>query len=241
MHTEDNSGKLEWQRLKTALFIPVLFVALLWAIKLGELVFGLELGVFGIYPRTAHGLIGIVTSPLIHANLQDHLYLNSLPLIILWTGILYFYRKIAMNVFFWIYLISGIGVWIFARNAYHIGASGLIYGLVAFIFFSGIIRKNASLLALSLFVTFIYGGLIWGVLPSDPTVSWEAHLFGAIAGIICAFYYRKMGPQRQRYQWEFEDDDDDDINLDELEKPQEGKIKIRYLYKREDGKQDNLN
>jgi membrane associated rhomboid family serine protease len=103
----------------------------------------------------------------------------------------YFYRKIAYKVLFFTYITSGIWVWIMARSAYHIGASGLVYSLVAFIITSGIIRNNIRLLSISLIVVFLYGSLSWGLFPSLPNISWESHLMGAISGIIIAIYYKK--------------------------------------------------
>jgi len=227
-------------KLRYSLFVPVLFTVILWLIKFGEFSFQIDLAVLGIKPRTFSGLIGIITAPLIHADIW-HLLSNTFPLLILWTGTLYFYRAIAHKVFLWIWLISGIGVWIFARPAFHIGVSGLIYGLVCFIFFSGIIRRSSRLLALSLLVTFLYGGMVWGILPVPTPVSWESHIAGAIAGIISAIYFRNLGPQRQKFEWEDEDDDED--GNDQLPfsgngtsgvPPPKGETKIRYIYKQKD-------
>jgi membrane associated rhomboid family serine protease len=105
-----------------------------------------------------------------------------------------------------IYLISGIWLWFGGRPAYHIGASGIIYGFASFLFISGIIRKYIPLMAISLLVAFLYGGLIWGVLPIDMKISWEGHLYGGIAGIVVAFYYKNKGPQRKKYDWEIEEE-----------------------------------
>ena len=166
----------------------------------------------GVYPRTLAGLPGIFFSPLIHAGI-DHLLSNTLPLIVVGSGTIYFYRSIAYRVIGLIWLFSGFWTWLAARGSYHIGASGLIYGLVCFLFFSGIIRKDTRLMAVSLLVTFLYGSMVWGILPIDQSVSWEAHLFGSIAGIICAFYYRQWGPQRPKTQWEIEEEQE---KLDEM-------------------------
>jgi membrane associated rhomboid family serine protease len=119
----------------------------------------------------------------------------------------YFYRPIAFSVFFWIYVMTGVWLWAAGREAYHIGASGLIYGFSSFLFFSGIFRKERTLMVLSLLVTFLYGGLVWGILPLSPQISWEAHLLGSLAGFITAFYFRKEGPQAKKYDWEEEKDE----------------------------------
>ena len=160
----------------------------------------------------SRGLLGILLGPLIHGGL-GHLAANSLPLIILGMGIFYFYTPIAYRVFFFIYLTSGMMLWFGGRAGYHIGASGLVYGFAAFLFLSGIIRKNIRLMAISLLVAFLYGGMIWGVLPIDPNVSWEGHLFGGISGLAVAFLYKDRGPQRKRYDWEIEEEMEE-MNMD---------------------------
>ena len=195
----------EAQTLKQSLKLPIAFVLLLWGIHLIEVLSDEELAAFmGILPRQAEGLLGIVTFPLIHGG-WGHLSSNSLPLIILGTAILFFYRPIALRSIAFIYLLHGALVFLAARPVTHIGASGLVYGFAAFLLTSGILRRERSLMALSMLVIFIYGGMIWGVLPIREGVSWEGHLFGAIAGIAAAFYYRREGPQRTPYEWEQED------------------------------------
>ena len=195
----------EAQTLKQSLKLPIAFVLLLWGIHLIEVLSDEELAAFmGILPRQAEGLLGIVTFPLIHGG-WGHLSSNSLPLIILGTAILFFYRPIALRSIAFIYLLHGAFVFLAARPVTHIGASGLVYGFAAFLLTSGILRRERSLMALSMLVIFIYGGMIWGVLPIREGVSWEGHLFGAIAGIAAAFYYRREGPQRTPYEWEQED------------------------------------
>lgn len=166
----------------------------------------------GILPRNFSGLVGIFTSPLIHGGFS-HLISNTAPLIFMGLGIFYFYPKVAYKVFTIIYLGTGILVWIFAREVYHIGASGIIYGFVSFLFFSGIFRKDNRSIALALIVILFYGGLIWGVLPIEKGVSWESHLFGAIAGIIAAFIFRKVDPPK-KYDWE---DEESEIPANKLE------------------------
>lgn len=183
---------LELKKLYYSFLPGIGFVTVLWFIKVLELIFDTHLHRMGIFPRQTEGLIGIATSPLIHADLE-HLYSNSFPLIILSAGIIYFYPKISFKVFSWIYFATGIWVWAFARESYHIGASGLIYGFASFLFFSGLFRKNRQLIAISLLVIFLYGGLVWGVFPINPRVSHETHLLGAIMGLIVAYSFRKEG------------------------------------------------
>lgn len=167
------------------------FIALLWLIKTIEWALSVDFGVFGIHPRTLEGTFGIITGPLIHGDFM-HLLSNSFPLILLGVGVLYFYNKIAVHVFLWIYLVTGISVWIFARDAYHIGASGVVYGLVAFLFFSSLFRRDARSIAIAFTVILLYGGMFYGVIPTDPHISWESHLLGSFTGIFCAFYYKKV-------------------------------------------------
>jgi membrane associated rhomboid family serine protease len=161
---------------------------------------------WGILPRTAEGLIGIFTCPFIHAD-NDHLLSNTLPILVVGTALIFFYRSISLRVIAMIWLLGGFWTWLMARDSYHIGASGLIYGAVVFLFFSGIFRKDVRLMAISFLVVFLYGSLAWGILPIDPAQSWEAHLTGSIAGFFAALHYRSRGPQRIRYSWEEEPDE----------------------------------
>jgi membrane associated rhomboid family serine protease len=176
-----------------SLLFPSFFLILIWIIKIFEIVFDLDLIFMGLYPLKLSGLIGIITAPLIHADVR-HLFDNSVPVFLLSLAIFYFYRPVAFNVFFLTWIISGILVWIGGRPAYHIGASGLIYGFASFLFFSGILRNSINLLAISLLVVFLYGSLVWGILPIDYKISWESHLFGALTGLFLALAYRHYGP-----------------------------------------------
>ena len=150
------------KRLKYSLIFPVLFLVIIWVIKIFEIELNLDFSFLGIYPLKVNGLIGILTAPLVHADL-NHLISNSVPFLILGVALFYFYPKVAYKVFILIYLMTNFWVWVSARSAYHIGASGIIYGLASFIFFSGLIRKNTRLAAISLLTIFVDGGLIWGV------------------------------------------------------------------------------
>ena len=176
---------------------------MLWVIHLITYLFEFYPYKLGILPRNFIGLVGIFSSPMIHGSFS-HLISNTAPLVFMGVGIFYFYPKVAYKVFTIIYIGTGILVWLFAREVYHIGASGVIYGFVSFLFFSGIFRKDNRSIALSLVVIFLYGGLIWGVLPVERGVSWESHLFGAIVGIIAAFIFRKVDPPK-KYEWEDEE------------------------------------
>lgn len=168
---------------------------------------------YGVHPLHWDGLPGILLMPFVHSGFK-HLMANSVPFLILGTALFYFYRELSIRVLIGIWLLSGIWVWFGGRgDSWHIGASGVIYGLSSFLFFSGLIRKNTQLAALALVVAFLYGSMIWGLFPDffpKENISWEGHLGGFISGIILAFYYRKSGPQRKKYSWEFEEEDEDD-------------------------------
>lgn len=182
--------KRERHLLLSSMKFPLIFTALIWLVKIYEIIFDLKLHSLGIYPLDFGSLHGIITSPLVHSNFK-HLISNTGPLFILTSGVFYFYRKIAFKIFTLTYLLTGLLVWLGAREAYHIGASGLIYGFAAFLFTSGIIRKDIRLSAVSLVVVFLYGGMIWGILPMKPQVSWESHLLGLVVGVALAIVYRK--------------------------------------------------
>ena len=167
------------------------FALLLWLVRAIEWGIAIDLGVFGIFPRSLSGMIGIITGPLVHGTFL-HLLSNTFPLIFLLIATFYFYDKIAIEVFLWIYLITGFWVWVAARQAYHIGSSGIVYGLAAFLLFSGLFRKDIRSIAVAVVIAFLYNGMLQGLLPNpgQQNVSWESHLLGAAAGIFCAFYFR---------------------------------------------------
>ena len=209
----------ERRRLLRSFAVPLLFVFLLWVVKLFEIISGIKLSFLGIYPQEVRGLIGIVTGPLIHGDLS-HLLANSAPLLVLGAAMFYFYREITYKVFFLLYFMTGLWVWVFARPAFHIGASSIIYGLATFIFISGLIRRNKRLMALALVVAFLYGSLVWGIFPEffpEKNISWEGHLMGILAGLVLAVYFRKEGPQRERYRWEEEEEEEEAGDNDEDE------------------------
>ncbi len=183
------------------MIIPGIFVFLMWLVKIVEVLFELDLTRFGIYPLSLQGLRGILFSPFIHASFS-HLFSNSLPLFFLSVALFYFYSEVAVKVFTWTFFLTGLLVWIAGRDAWHIGASGLVYGLASFLFFSGIIRKYFRLIALSLLIVFLYGSMVWGLFPGVyKNVSWESHMLGFFSGVVLAIWYRKEGPQQPVYEW----------------------------------------
>lgn len=179
----------EARKFKNSVFFVVSFTILLWLVKALEWAVALDFGFLGILPRTLSGTMGIITAPLVHGDVL-HLISNTFPLLLLGISVFYFYDRIALEVFAWIYFMSGFWVWMAARDAYHIGASGLVYGLVAFLFFSGLFRRDTKSLSISLVVIFLYGGMLQGLFPTNDRISWESHLLGALAGAFCAFFYR---------------------------------------------------
>ena len=167
---------------------PFRFVLLMWCFYFVQVYIYPPLNYFGIVPRSLYGLTGIFFAPLLHGNFL-HLVSNSIPLLVLGTLLYLFYNPIAPRVFAYCYVVTGILVWIFGREAMHIGASGLVYGIAFFLFFIGISQRDFRSLAISLITVFFYGGIIYGVLPSNSFVSWESHLMGAMVGIYCAFNF----------------------------------------------------
>jgi membrane associated rhomboid family serine protease len=165
--------------------IPLRLVFLMWLFFFLEYNFNLPLSAFGIHPRSLTGLIGIVISPMVHGNIM-HLISNTFPLLFLGGVLFYFYPRIAVPVFFRAYLWTNILVWLFARNANHIGASGLIYGIAFFLIFFGLLRRDFMSLLISIVIILLYGGVFYGVLPTDPDISWESHFGGALVGITSA-------------------------------------------------------
>ncbi|RZJ30347.1 MAG: rhomboid family intramembrane serine protease, partial [Flavobacterium sp.] len=183
--------------------LPFFFVLTIWAVFWYEMRFGVDLGKYGIYPRDMEGLRGIALSTFLHGNIE-HLYNNSLPLLVLLAALAYFYREVTYKVLIGGILLSGLITWIIGRQNYHIGASSLIYVLVSFIFFKGIMTKYYRLVALSLFVIMMYGSTAWYIFPHiDETISWEGHLAGLITGFVFAIQFKTPEYKKLiRYEWE---------------------------------------
>lgn len=194
------SLKEEKAKIYRAAYFPVLFVILIWTLHLLKALSLLNIDNYGVFPRTLTGLRGIFFTPLIHDDFS-HIFNNSIPMLILGTGLFYFYSDLAPRIIVWIWLMSGLGIWLVGREAYHIGASGVVYGLAAFLFFSGIFRNIIRLIAMSLIVIFLYGSMIWGIFPIRMDISWEGHLFGALTGVVLSYYYLNEGPQPERPAW----------------------------------------
>ena len=207
----------EKKKILSTLFIPFLFLLLMWLVKVIEVNFQISLVSYGIFPQTIDGLKGILFSPFIHKDFT-HLINNSYPILILGGMLFAIYRKIAIQLFVWLYFIAGFWLWIIGRPSFHIGASGFIYALASFLLVSGIIRKNPRLTAVSMLVIFLYGSMIWGLLPTKGAISWEGHLSGFIAGILVAIFYRKEGPKPKKYQWEIDEEIEEKLLKNNIQK-----------------------
>lgn len=192
---------------RAAFYVAFLVVFTMWVVFFLDYYFNLDLYQFGIYPHTIKGLRGIIFSPFLHSTKDfGHILNNSAPTFVLLWLLFYHYRKIAMPTLISITLLTGIGVWLLARPSYHIGMSGVIYGLASFLVFSGFFRKNIRVAGISLLVIFMYGSIIWGIFPQAFNVSWEAHAMGLFSGIIMAVVFKKKGPQNTKYRYEIEEE-----------------------------------
>jgi membrane associated rhomboid family serine protease len=156
-----------------------------------------------VFPRSFDGLIGLLFAPLIHGSFE-HLFSNTLALFILTSALFYEYPKSAKWTLFIIYFGSGLGVWLFARESYHYGASGLTHGMMFFLFLIGVLRRDKPAMAIAMMVFFLYGSMVWGVFPTKEEISFESHLFGALMGVICAIIFRNTDPKpvEKKYSWE---------------------------------------
>jgi membrane associated rhomboid family serine protease len=206
---EDSSAATEKRRLLLSMLIPFLLVSFTLLIRVAEVIFEADFCFLGIFPRKISSLAGIITSPFIHSGFR-HLFNNALPLLILGTALFYLYSQVAFRVLFRIMLLTGLAVWMTGRPAWHIGASGIVYGLASFLFVSGIIRRHIPLMGLSLLVAFLYGEMVWGIFPGFRIdISWESHMLGAAAGLLLAIWYRAEGPQRPVPFYEKEEENDE--------------------------------
>jgi membrane associated rhomboid family serine protease len=190
-------------RLYESLSLPFKFVITIWLVHMVQYVLHLDLGRFGVYPREIFGLRGIFLSPFIHADF-GHLLANTPPLFVLSAMMMFFYRRVAISAIALIYLLTGAAVWTFGREVFHIGASGVIYGMAGFVFFTGVFRRNVKSIALALLVAFYYGSMIYGIFPGQEGVSWESHLLGALAGVFASFVFKhavERDEERQAPSW----------------------------------------
>lgn len=185
------------------------FIAVLWIIRLLDVGLDLDLYRLGVYPGDPAHLSGILTAPLIHGS-WSHLVNNTLSVLILGTLFLYGYPRSSLKTLIIIWLLSGLGVWLFARPSFHFGASGLTHGALFYLFVAGLLRRDKRSLALMMAAFFVYGGMLLTILPREQGISFESHLFGALPAVLCAFLFQHQDPKYQRkvYDWEHEEEDD---------------------------------
>jgi membrane associated rhomboid family serine protease len=195
-------------RLAHAFVLSGSFAILLWLVMILQAVTGLELAQHGVYPGRPSGLAGILTAPFIHGS-AAHLVSNTLPIVILGTALLYGYPRASRIVLPALFVFSGLGVWLFGRESYHIGASGLTVGMMFFVFTIGALRWDRRAIGLACIVFFMYGGMVWGLFPTDPQISFESHLSGAATGVGLALLLRNFDPPPppKRYSWELGPDE----------------------------------
>ena len=221
--------KRDVQRIVLAAIIPLFLLFILYILKFLETGMDWDFTKLGVYPMEKRGVFGIFAHPLVHSSFK-HLFANTIPFFFLSWCLFYFYRDIAPYIFFTIWIGCGVSTFLIGKPGWHIGASGIIYGLAFFLFFSGLLRKHVPLIAISLLITFLYGGLVWNMFPqfAKETTSWEGHLSGAITGTLCSIAFMKYGPQRPEPFADEEDIDEEDIDEEEEEASSEEETKQSY-------------
>lgn len=186
---------------KSVFTLPTLYVVGIWAIYAIEIAMNFNFNKYGVFPRTLEGFRGVFFMHFIHSG-TSHLFNNSVPLFVLLSSLLFFYRDVAYKVLLVGGFLTGAFTWLIARDSYHIGASGIVYLLFSFVFFSGIIKKHYRLVAVSLIVIFLYGSMIWYVFPIKEGMSWEGHLSGFLVGVFFALFYRNTGIIKEEHAFE---------------------------------------
>ncbi|MEY3585145.1 MAG: hypothetical protein RLZZ243_209 [Bacteroidota bacterium] len=247
--------------LRNALPPALVVLVFMWLFYWADFLFVYDFHQLGVVPKRLSGLKGIFFMPWIHAHSDaKHILNNSVPALLLITLLFYSYKEIAVKILLFSWLFTGIFLWVFGpdNGAHHIGMSGVIYSLAAFLFTSGVLRKYLPLQALSLFIVFLYGSMIWGIFPTKERISWEGHLSGMIVGVVLAFIYRARGPQRPKYQYEIEKElgieppDLEGMYLEKLRLQEEeerlreealrnvsSEIHVHYIYEKNPPEQDN--
>lgn len=211
-----------------AIAVGALITMAPWLVFVYEQITGIGLSEYGLLPRSFTQFYGILTMPFLHGGLE-HIIGNSAPLFILSSFLYYFYRPFFGWVFLFIFLLTGFWTWLIGRPDFHIGSSGIVYGLTSFIFFSGAFSKNYRLAAISLLVVFLYGSIIWGIFPIQIQMSWEGHLSGFVAGLVMSFYYKKELPSNPKFDWETANDDTEYVKVP-VEEIENGIIVTKYIY-----------
>lgn len=211
-----NNPQYQW---KSSIVPVVVMVSLLWVIQSAGVLYRFDLSYFGIVPLDWTRLYGIITAPLVHGS-YEHLFNNTLPLLVLGSVLMYGYPRSKGRVLLLVWLVSGVGVWLFGRDAVHLGASGVSHGLFFFLFTVAVLRKDKRSVALMMIAFFMYGGMVMTIFPRDPDISYEAHFFGALGGVIAAVLLWRVDPKptRKKYSWE-EDDAEDPVIGDLWQSP----------------------
>lgn len=206
----------------------------MWIIQIIHYFFHVDFHYLGIFPRHLNGLQGVLTTIFVHGDF-NHLISNSLPLLLLGSALFLYYREFALRLLFYLTILTGLYVWLVARDSWHIGASGLVYALASFHLFSAVLRKNMRLLSFSMLVIFLYGGMVWGFFPEffpNKNISFESHIMGSITGFLFAWKYRNIGLQKEEHYWSEEDELSDEDPYWEVEEDEEGK-KVEVDYEEE--------
>ena len=231
--------------LRVSTIIPTILVAIMWVVKIIEVLFHLDFSFLGVKPVSLEGIPGIFLFHFIHGD-WEHLFANTIPILVLGSALYYFYRPIANRILLILILSVGLLTWCGARGGVHIGASGLVYGLTFFLMLSGFIRKDKKLIIISLVVVFLYGSLVWGLYPKyaiENNISWEGHLSGFVMGIVLAIYYKGevwYGNENgdENGIWDDDDDCDDDIDPEtqkpywDIPEPDKDELTEKYRFRR---------
>ncbi|WP_028116161.1 rhomboid family intramembrane serine protease [Ferrimonas senticii] len=215
--------------LKQGLQLSAMVVCLLWLIWLLDWSFDWSLYQYGIYPRQTFGLVGIVVAPLIHGS-AEHLAANSTGVLVLGSALYFGYPHSRGRVLLLVWLAAGIGVWLAGRPSYHFGASGLTHGVFFFLLISSLLRRDLRSIGLMMVAFLLFGGMVYGVLPQDPGISFESHLFGAVGGVLAALWFARRDPQptRKRYRYEQDDSDPTDGLWQQLPESEEAQRQYRH-------------
>ena len=236
----------EKRLLFASTIIPTILVAIMWLVKIVEVLFHLDFSFLGIKPISLDGIPGILLFHFIHGDWQ-HLFANTIPILVLGSALYYFYRPIANKILLILIFSTGLLTWCGARGGIHIGASGLVYGLTFFLMPSGFIRKDKKLIIISLIVVFLYGSLVWGLYPKyaiKNNISWEGHLSGFVMGIVLAFFYKNEvvslgnGNEKGNEIWDEDEDNDDDIDPEtqkpywDIPEPDKDELTVKYRFRK---------
>lgn len=198
--------------LKKSIILSVSFALVLWWVAIFDLILPWEFSKAGVLPRHPDGLIGILLAPFVHGSFA-HLIANTLPVVVLFSLLIWGYAASRWRAMITIWLLSGVGVWLFARDAYHIGASGLTHGVFFYLLAASIIRRDKRSIAVMMIGFFLYGSMVMTIFPSEPNISFEYHFFGALAGVLAAWWFSRQDPKpmEKRYPWQDSDEVDDII------------------------------